>query len=200
MLEYLIIAGIIITVAIIILIRTQKTRRKSDISYEYFIVDLKDISINDIDMMIDGKLFEEYVTRVLQEVGYTDAYTTVGSGDYGADVVFTDRAGQRNIIQAKRYDVDNPVNLEAVQQVYTAKNYYQAKKTIVITSSTYRESAETLAGVNGVLLLDRQDITQIIENLRKNEYEKVRSTFEREPRIIYEFWDDPIPVRLKELK
>ncbi|GAA4726240.1 hypothetical protein GCM10023228_36640 [Brevibacillus fulvus] len=191
----IIIAGIIVLLLLLTLRFFHRLRPKTVASPNYSGVALRDITIQDIDRM-EGQQFEEYITRVLREAGYVDAYQTHVTGDYGADVVFTDRSGQRNIIQTKRYDTDIPVNLEAVQQVYTAKNYYQAKKTMVITSSTYRESAETLAGVNGVLLLDRHDLIQLIDALRKNDVEWVKNILERDPRIIYSFWDDPEYTRL----
>lgn len=52
-------------------------------------------------MMEDGTEFEEYLLRLFLAVSYLDAYKTVGSHDFGADLVFSDIKGIRVIIQAK---------------------------------------------------------------------------------------------------
>ncbi|MGG0940491.1 restriction endonuclease [Brevibacillus centrosporus] len=156
--------------------------------------DLKSVQIEDIDTM-EGTDFEQYLNLLLIELGYPDAYKTGNSRDFGADIVFTDSTGIRNIIQAKRYHPELPVSLDAVQQVYTARNYYQAKKAIVITSATFTDSCETLAGVNGVLLLDRNDLIEIIHSFQQSGYQRATLILEREPRVIYRYWDDPHYVR-----
>lgn len=147
--------------------------------------------------MQDGIDFEIYLQRLLIELGYHDAYKTVNSRDFGADVVFTDSSGDRAIIQAKRYDTNYQIGLDAVQQVYTAKNFYRAKKTLVITSTTYTDSSETLAGVNGVLLLDRSDLIEIITNYQEGRVEKAKSIIEREPRVIYAHFEEDAYTQIK---
>jgi len=57
------------------------------------------IDIKDIDKMTDGHEFELYLYRLFVALGYTGVYKTVGSGDFGADLVFTDRSGVRNVIR-----------------------------------------------------------------------------------------------------
>ena len=90
--------------------------------------DLRDITIDHIDRMEDGSGFEMYLYRLLIELGYSGVYKTMGSRDFGADVVFTDPDGVRNVIQAKRYAVENPVGISAVQEVFSCMRYYKAKK------------------------------------------------------------------------
>ncbi|WP_341538282.1 restriction endonuclease [Paenibacillus pinisoli] len=53
--------------------------------------------------MEDGSEFEMYLYRLFIELGYSNVYKTVGSRDFGADIVFTDREGIRKVVQAKRY-------------------------------------------------------------------------------------------------
>ncbi|WP_289140853.1 restriction endonuclease [uncultured Brevibacillus sp.] len=152
--------------------------------------DLKSITIENIDLMEDGSEFEEYLLRLFLALGYNDAYKTVGSHDFGADLVFSDSNGIRNVIQAKRYNSDSSIGIDAVQQIYAARNYYQAKKAVVIGTTKYTDSSDTLAGVNGVLLLDRNDLIEIITAFKYGNYEEARIIIEREPRVIYEFWDN----------
>jgi|GEM_PF-1043683 len=152
--------------------------------------DIKKYTIRDLDKMQDGGEFEEYLTKLLKQVGYTDVYKTVGSRDFGADIVFTDSEGFRNVIQAKRYSEKNQVGLSAVQEIYTSMRYYKAKKSMVITTSAYTMSCETLAGVNHVKLIDRKDLIGIIEAFRNDDYVRVKEIIESEPRIIYESWKE----------
>ncbi|WP_103109474.1 restriction endonuclease [Brevibacillus reuszeri] len=187
---------IIIFVLIGILLRIKRSSPVTPFQFSNF-DDIKNIGIEDIDKMQDGIDFEIYLQRLLIELGYHDAYKTVNSRDFGADVVFTDSSGDRAIIQAKRYDTNYQIGLDAVQQVYTAKNFYRAKKTLVITSTTYTDSSETLAGVNGVLLLDRSDLIEIITNYQEGRVERAKSIIEREPRVIYAHFEEDASILIK---
>ncbi|WP_349290953.1 restriction endonuclease [Brevibacillus sp. NL20B1] len=92
--------------------------------------------------------------------------------------------------QAKRQDINNPVGIAAVQQVYSSMRYYKAKKSIVIASTSFTTSCETLAGINHVKLLDRQDLIAIINAFKQGDLEKAKDIIEAEPRIILESWSD----------
>lgn len=187
---FLLSVSIVLVIALLVILVSRKR-----VSYQagFLLRDynLKEITINNIDKMVDGSEFEVYLHRLFRELGYMDAYKTKGSHDFGADLVFTDRTGIRTILQAKRYSPENMVGIEAVQQVYTARNYYQAKKAIVLATTSYTDSCETIAGVNGVLLLNRRDLVSMLEVFKEGKYEKAKDIIEREPRIIYEFWDHP---------
>lgn len=100
------------------------------------------------------------INPILSQLGWLDK--TVGSRDFGADLVFNDRSGTRNVIQAKRYFENNPIGISAIQEVYSSMRFYKAKKSIVIGTSSFTTSCETLAGINHVKLLDRQDLIEII--------------------------------------
>jgi restriction system protein len=148
------------------------------------------IGINEIDRMEDGKDFEIYLCKLFNCLGYGDAYKTQDSRDFGTDLVFTDREGYRNVIQAKRYAITNPVGLSAVQEVYSSMRFYRAKKSIVITSSKYTPSCEQLASYNGVKLLDRNDLIKMIELFKAQQHSKVKDIIEAEPYLSLDSWDD----------
>ncbi|NUU62489.1 restriction endonuclease [Paenibacillus agri] len=133
-------------------------------------------------------------------LGYTGVYKTLGSRDFGADVIFTDRHGIRNVIQAKRYSVDNTVGISAVQEVYSSMRYYKAKKAIVITSSRFTEPCETLAGINHVKLLDRSDLVKMIEAFKRDDIREARNIIEAEPRMILESWSEANSTELNEIR
>jgi restriction system protein len=162
--------------------------------------DLKAIDIIHIDRMLDGSEFEIYLYRLFLELGYTGVYKTTSSRDFGADIVFTDREGIRNVVQAKRYSVDSPVGISAVQEVYSCMRYYKAKKATVIATAKFTEPCETLAGINHVKLLDRADLIRIIEAFKMRDIQAARNWIEAEPRMILESWSEVNGTVLHEMK
>lgn len=180
---YAIAAALLIVIIARIVIRISRKRRQRELNpYK--------ISIKDIDRMEDGKDFEEYLHRLFLALGYEDAFKTVSSRDFGADLVFTDRNGNRAIIQAKRYAMSNPVGLSAVQEIYSAMPFYRAQRSIVITSGIYTDACVKLAGYNGVKLLGREELIDIIHWLKSRQEDDAMDLIEAEPRLILDSWDD----------
>ncbi|MCP3743745.1 restriction endonuclease [Paenibacillus sp. A3M_27_13] len=165
------------------LIRSRRNRILRDL-------DPRKIGIQDIDRMEDGSEFELYLQRLLSTLGYKDIYKTTSSRDFGADLVFTDREGVRVVIQAKRYGVQHPVGLGAVQEIYTSMRYYAADKSLVITSGRYTESCKTLAAVNGVKLLDRNDLIDMIDLFKTKRREEVMDLIESKTEVIASKWSE----------
>lgn len=144
-------------------------------------LDPRRITIKDIDSMLDGADFERYLQRLFAELGYEDVHKTNTSGDFGADLVFADRYGERTVLQAKRYAVSNPVGLSAVQEVYGSMRVYGAQRAIVLTSGRYTGACRKLAAYNGVVLLDREDLETIIDAFKAKKPEDAMELIEREP-------------------
>lgn len=191
-----IIIVLVVVLAGIILGNKKRNQFQSEsISDDY---NLKEIDITAIDSMDDGSEFEMYLYRLFLELGYEGVYKTVGARDFGADVVFTDRDGIRNVVQAKRYT--DSVGIHAVQEVFSCMRYYKAKKAIVIASAKFTEPCETLAGINHVKLLDRTDLISIIEAFRRDDFQMVKDVIESEPRMILESWSEVNSAVLHEIK
>lgn len=144
-------------------------------------LDPRRITLKDIDGMLDGSDFERYLHRLFTELGYEDVRKTSTSGDFGADLVFADRYGERTVLQAKRYSASNPVGLSAVQEVYGSMRVYGAQRAVVLTSGRYTAACRKLAAYNGVVLLDREDLEQIIDAFKSKQPEAAMETIEREP-------------------
>ncbi|WP_226002736.1 restriction endonuclease [Paenibacillus sp. BJ-4] len=177
----LIVVFVLLALIIRGLIRGRRNRILRDL-------DPRKIGIQDIDRMEDGTEFELYLQRLLSSLGYKDIYKTTGSRDFGADLVFTDREGARVVIQAKRYGVQHPVGLGAVQEIYTSMRYYAADKSVVITSGRYTDSCKTLAAVNGVKLLDRNDLVDMIDLFKTKRREDVMDLIESKTEVITSKW------------
>ncbi|WP_172195063.1 restriction endonuclease [Saccharibacillus qingshengii] len=144
-------------------------------------LDPRRITLKDIDGMLDGSDFERYLHRLFGELGYREVHKTTASGDFGADLVFEDRYGARTVLQAKRYAMSNPVGLSAVQEVYGSMRVYGAQRAVVLTSGRYTAACRKLAAYNGVVLLDREDLEEIIAAFKSRKPEDAMETIEREP-------------------
>lgn len=115
--------------------------------------------IRSIDRM-DGHQFEYFLAQLFKELGYRSVKETKRSNDFGADLVV--KKEKKMVVQAKRYGYNNRVGIEAVQQVFAAKPFYQAQESWVVTNSFYTSSARKLAHACGVRLFDRWQLQQFI--------------------------------------
>jgi len=111
----------------------------------------KNITMNKVDNMT-GEEFETYLETLFDHIGYK-VYRTQLCGDFGADLVIENSDGSA-VVQAKRYS--KKVGVTAVQEVVTAKKYYDCKRAYVVTNNYYTKPAKELAKVNKVILYDRE--------------------------------------------
>ncbi len=89
--------------------------------------------------------FEEYLEVLFKKLGYK-VKRTKASNDYGADLILY---GDRRIaIQAKRYN--KTVGVKAVQEVNSARQYYNTTYAWVITNNYFSSNAVNLASVANV--------------------------------------------------
>lgn len=108
--------------------------------------------------------YEHFIARKLSELGW-DAYPTSGSGDQGADVV-AEKLGVRFVIQCKLYS--QPVGNKAVQEVSSARDFYDAAGAVVVTNNDYTKSARQLAESQTVWLLhdsQLEDFTNSVDEM-----------------------------------
>ena len=130
-------------------------------SYKNF---LKNISINKIDTL-DGQAFEEVMFRIFKSAKLK-VEKTPKSRDYGADLIITTKY-EKIVIQCKLY-FNHKVGNSAIQEVNTAKNYYNATLGLVITNSYFTTPAQNLAEVNKVKLMDRDKLIELLDSDNKD--------------------------------
>lgn len=119
----------------------------------------KRYSIYAIDNISDGHDFEYVIADLLKNVGFYNVKVTVGSGDYGIDVVgWYD--GASYAIQCKKYS--NKVGVSAVQEAYSGRSYYGCNYAVVVTNNYFTPAAQKLARSNGVILWDRTMVKRLI--------------------------------------
>lgn len=119
--------------------------------------------IHEIDHM-NGYDFERYLEVLFNKNGIP-AIRTPSSGDFGADLVLEGQ--ERVVIQAKRYK--NKVGIKAVQEINSAKSYYNAHEAWVITNNFFTPQAIKLASATGVKLIDRNELVDLILNFKKSD-------------------------------
>ena len=86
--------------------------------------------IYEIDQM-KGTTFEDYLETLLKTKGY-QVKQTPKTGDYGADLILT-KDQIKIAVQAKRYK--NKVGIKALQEISSAKKYYNVDESWVITNN-----------------------------------------------------------------
>lgn len=111
----------------------------------------------------DGVAFEQHLRALVLE-SFQDAviHTTPVSGDQGADLLV--RLGSVLVaIQAKRYT--GVVGNAAVQEIFSAKQFYDADFAMVVTTSRYTQPAQVLAAKLDVALATEDDFIRQIRHL-----------------------------------
>lgn len=102
-------------------------------------------------LSVDGYGFESYTADLLVKNGYQNVTVTQKSRDFGADVL-AEKDGVKYVFQCKYYS--SQVGIEAVQQVYSAKTYYDAHVAVVVTNNVFTTAAKILAEELRVILWD----------------------------------------------
>lgn len=159
-------AGVILGVyaSIVIAINRKRTER------------LKRSGIAEIDKM-NWREFEIYLGHLFRMHGY-NAEVTQAAGDYGADLVIK-KDSNKIVVQAKHYAKN--VGLKAVQEIRTAMDHYGASAAWVVTNRDYTQQAYTLAKSNGVRLVNREQLIEMILAVNPNQSNGSKSPARVEP-------------------
>lgn len=103
-----------------------------------------------------GLEFEYHCAKYLMNTGrFKNVQVTPPSGDFGADIIATDKKGDRWVFQCKHYQ--SKVPNDAVQEVVAAKAHYKATKAAVMTNSQLQKKARQLAMENDIELFEMID-------------------------------------------
>lgn len=105
--------------------------------------------------------YEHYIADCFASCGWQIS-TTKKSGDQGADVIAI-KNHYHAVIQCKLYS--SPVGNNAVQEVISAKGFYNANLAIVVTNNGFSKSARQLASVHQVHLLNDSGILEFDKHI-----------------------------------
>lgn len=125
-------------------------KRSSYQKGDWTLQDLDDISGND---------FETLTCDILASNGFDIAESTQASVDFGVDVLAR-KDGVSYAIQCKRYT--SPVGIDAVQQIYAGRAYYECHVAVVLTNQYFTSNAKKLADKLGVVLWDRDMLKEML--------------------------------------
>ncbi len=139
-------AGVLVTVKIV---RFGLAKAEKQKQHDKYI----NSGIRETDTM-SGEDFEEFLAAHFRKNGYK-VKTTQKTKDYGADLII-EKGGVSVAVQAKRYA--DKVGIKAIQEIVSAKDYYHADRTMVVTNNYFTDSAVNLAERCGVELWDRQTL------------------------------------------
>ena len=107
---------------------------------------------------LEGFQFESDMANILLSNGFTDVQVTQKSGDFGADITAT-KDEVKYVIQCKYYA--SAVGIKAVQESYSAKDFYNAHVAVVATNNIFTKAAITLAEQLNVILWDCEDVARM---------------------------------------
>lgn len=110
---------------------------------------------------MEGHDFEVFCKQVLAGNGFTEILKTPDSRDHGIDLL-AKKDSVSYAIQCKCYS--NPVGSKAVQEAFSGKAYYNRMVAVVLTNSYFTPDAIDTAEHNLVLLWDRNDLEELIDN------------------------------------
>lgn len=115
------------------------------------------ITLAQVDRMT-GEEFEYFLASLFTRMGYKVQNTPL-SGDYGADLILQGQGGV-TVVQAKRYKSN--VGVSAVQEIVSARPMYNAQRAMVVSNAEFTQQAQTLARANGVLLVGRTMLADMV--------------------------------------
>ncbi|MGN0961347.1 MAG: restriction endonuclease [Christensenellales bacterium] len=132
---------------------------------------LSSITLDNIDSL-SGDEFEDFLYYLLLSMDFK-VKKTKKSHDYGADLIINSK-NKKIVIQCKLYN-NHTVGNSAVQEVYTATNYYNASLGVIITNSYFSKPAINLAEKSGIILWNRNTLNKIL-NLKSNEKQALKES------------------------
>ena len=109
---------------------------------------------------MEGREFEKFCARLLEQKGFIDVNITKASGDFGVDIL-AEKEGVTYAIQCKRYT--DPVGVKAIQEAYAGREYYDRMVGAVLTNQYFTAPAVEAAKKLKILLWDRGYLEQMIE-------------------------------------
>lgn len=154
---------ILFIVGIIYIIRARQkaSREKQELRQQA----LLRFGVNDDFLDLDELEFEELVGTMFQLQGFDVKYTPV-TNDFGADLILTDEDNRKIVVQIKNHSSN--VGSKAVQEVISAKTYYDADDGYVVISSYFTSSGFKLAEKGKIRLIDKDELIRLIIDVYKH--------------------------------
>lgn len=135
----------------------------------------KEIEVEPV-IIASGEDFEKYLCDQINSLSSAKCETTKKTGDQGADLIVILEGGEKVAVQCKLYST--PVGNDAVQQVVAGRLFYKCDKAMVVTNSTYTQSAFELAEATSVELVNYRDFKKRIDEMSGGYRKRILSALE----------------------
>jgi len=139
----------------------ERTRALELARFERSLQEKKPDILTEIDSMT-GFEFEDFLMDLFPSLGYRVEQRKRSHGQ-GLDFLLV-RLGERTACQVKRYN--KPVGNKAIQEVIAARDYYHCQRALVVTNSSFTNSAKQLAERCDVELWGRKELKEKIKKIR----------------------------------
>lgn len=155
---FIVIAIIIAIILIIYLFKKLK--------FNYLNKLIHNATIEDIDAL-SGYDFELFISAFLTSINIKNQLTKK-SGDKGVDIIAHVKTSSI-AIQTKLY-FNHKVGSKAIQEIFTAKNYFNYSYAVVVTNSYFSNQAIELAKNLNIILIDRNILINLLKTKNKQAF------------------------------
>lgn len=122
----------------------------------------RNAGLHEIDTMT-GRDFEIRLRRLFQNLGYKVELKR-GYKDHGADLILTNPQGVKIAVQAKKLAArEGKIGARVIGEVLRGKQYYGCHYAMIVTNQRFTEQAREEAKRLGVILWDRDSLSQHLE-------------------------------------
>lgn len=122
-------------------------------------------SLEDL-LALSPEAFESLVAAIFQAYGH-DAEVSGSPSDHGVDVYVTAQAGEKWVVQCKRYSgsVGEPV----IRDLYGTMLHEGAQRAYLITTGSFTSQAQTWAVEKPLVLYDGEALVRLIKRTQNNQ-------------------------------
>lgn len=114
---------------------------------------------------MSGEEFEDFLAKLFQRMGYRVEQTRK-QGDFGADLILTDRrTGRRTAVQAKCWNDKQTIGVPDLHEVFGGAAFYDCQDRLFVSTCRYTEPARVMAQKTGTRLWDLDDLAKAIEHV-----------------------------------
>lgn len=114
--------------------------------------------------------FEQLIADYFKKRGYISTERIGGSGDRGVDVLATNKDGELELVQCKRYRKGSNVGSTAIQRVDSYMRTRHAVKGWVITTSDFTQDGKDEANLTGIITINGDDLIKSLNLYYPDKY------------------------------
>ena len=120
---------------------------------------IKKSGIQDVDRMSEIE-FETFVKMLFSEVGFSSKGMEQSESGFGADFLLD--GPTKAVLKLMRSGPNTRIGLKAVQEIHTARTYFDAREAWLITNTVFTDNAKKMAEKCNVKLIDRFLLQKLI--------------------------------------